>query len=37
MDFLTLKRHNLFQNKNSRKDTHSFAPRSLIFNLQEEV
>ena len=32
-----LKRHNTFQNKNNRKATHSFAPRSLIFKLQQEV
>ena len=30
MDSLTLKRHNSFQNKNDKKDTHSFAPRPLI-------
>ena len=32
-----LKRHNSFQNKSHRKATHSFAPRSLIFKLQQEV
>ena len=32
---LTLKRHNSFQNENNRKATHSFAPRPLIFNLQQ--
>ena len=32
-----LKRHNSFQNKNHRKATHSFAPSSLIFKLQQEV
>ena len=37
MDSLTLKRHNTFQNKNNRKATHSFAPRPLIFKLQQEV
>ena len=37
MDSLTLKRHNSFQNKNNRKATHSFAPRTLIFKLQQEV
>ena len=37
MDSLTLKRHNSFQNKNIRKDTHSFAPRPLVFKLQQEV
>ena len=34
---LTLKRHNSFQNENNRKVTHSFAPRPLIFKLQQEV
>ena len=33
---LTLKRHNSFQNKNNRKATHNFAPRPLIFKLQQE-
>ena len=37
MDSLTLKCHNSFQNKNNRKATHSFAPRPLIFMLQQEV
>ena len=37
MDSLILKGHKSFQNKNSRKATHSFAPRSLIFKLQQEV
>ena len=37
MDFLNLKRHNSFQNKNNRKTTHSFAPRPLTFKLQQEV
>ena len=37
MDSSTLKHHNSFQNKNNRKATHSFAPRPLIFNLQQEV
>ena len=37
MDSLTLKHHNSFQNQNNRKATHSFAPRRLIFNLQQEV
>ena len=36
-DSLTLKRHNSFQNKNKRKAIHSFAPRPLIFKLQQEV
>ena len=34
---LTLKRHNSFQNEINRKVTHSFAPRPLIFKLQQEV
>ena len=37
MDYLTLKRHNSFQNENDRKATHSFAPRPMIFKLQQEV
>ena len=37
MDFLTLKLHNSFQNENNRKATHSFAPRPLMFNFQQEV
>ena len=38
MDSLTLRRHNSIQkNKNNRKATHSFAPRPLIFKLQQEV
>ena len=37
MDYLTLKRHNFFQNENDRKATHSFAPRPMIFKLQQEV
>ena len=32
-----LKRHNSFQNENKRKATHSFAPRHLIFKLQEDI
>ena len=36
MNSLTLKRHNPFQNQNDRKATHNFAPRSLIFKLQQE-
>ena len=36
MDFLTLKRHNFFQNQNSRKATHSFVTDSdKLFNLRE--
>ena len=34
---LALKRHISFQNLNNRKATHSFAPRPLIFKLQQEV
>ena len=34
---LTLQHHNSFQNENDRKATHSFAPRRLIFKLQQEV
>ena len=34
MDSLTLKPHNFFQNENP---THSFAPRALIFKMQQEV
>ena len=37
MDSLTLKRLNSFQNQDNRKATHSFAPRRLIFKLQQEV
>ena len=37
MDFLILKLRNSFQNKNNRKATHSFVPRSLIFILQKEA
>ena len=37
MDSLNLKRHNSFSNKNNRKPTHSFAPRPMIFKLQQEV
>ena len=37
MESLTLKRHNSFQTYNDRKVTHSFAPRPLIFNLQQEI
>ena len=34
---LTLKCHNSFQNENNEKATHSFAPRPLIFKLQQKV
>ena len=37
MDSFTLKRHNSFQNQNNGKATHNFAPRRLIFKLQQEV
>ena len=37
MDSWTLKLHNSFQNYDDRKATHSFAPRPLIFKLQQEV
>ena len=37
MDYLALKRHNSFQNKNNRKATYRFAPRSSIFELKQEV
>ena len=33
---LALKCHNSSQNKNDRKATHRFAPRPLIFKLQQE-
>ena len=34
---MTLKRHNSFLNQNNKKVTHNFAPRPLIFTLQQEV
>ena len=39
MDFLTLKRHNCFQNYNDRKATHAFLLPDLpdIFKLQQEL
>ena len=37
MNSLALKCHNFFQNENNRKATHSFAPRHLIFKLQQDV
>ena len=37
MDPLTSKHHSSFQNKNNRKATHTFAPKPLIFKLQQEV
>ena len=36
MDYLTLRRHNFLKNKNNRKITRSWAPRSLIFKLQKK-
>ena len=36
MDPLTLKHDNFFENKNNKKSTHSFAPRPLIFVLQQD-
>ena len=36
MNTLTLYRHNSFQNQNNKKATHSFAPRRLVFKLQQE-
>ena len=37
MDSLTLKCNNSFQNQNNGKATYNFAPRTLIFILQQEV
>ena len=37
IDSPILKLHNFFQNKNNRKATHRFAPRPLIFKLEQEV
>ena len=37
MNSMTLKCHNSIQNQNNRKATLSFAPRTLIFKLQQEV
>ena len=36
MDFLTLNRHNSFQNKNNKKATHIFAPSAMYFKLEQE-
>ena len=36
MNSLTLKRYNYFQNQNNRKASQGFAPRSLIFKLQQK-
>ena len=37
MDSLILKRHNSLKKKKKKKTTHIFAPRPLIFELQQEV
>ena len=37
MDSLTLKRHNFFRIKNNGNATRSFAPKPLIFKLQQEI
>ena len=37
MHSLTLIRYNSFQNQNNRKVAHSFAPRSLVFKMQQQV
>ena len=37
MEPAALKRQNSFQNENKRRVTHSFAPRPLIFKLQQDV
>ena len=37
IDSLISKPHKSFQNKNNRKATYSFAPRPLIFKLQQQV
>ena len=37
MGSLTLTRHNSFHNENHRRATQSFAPRLLIFQLQQEI
>ena len=37
MDYLTLKHHSRFQNRNKKKATPMFAPRHLFFKLQHEV
>ena len=37
MGSLTLKRHDSFQNKNNRKNTHSFAPRPLVYKSQQKL
>ena len=37
IDSLTLKRHNSFQIKSNRKAIGIFAPKPLIFKLQQEV
>ena len=37
MHSLTLIRYNSFQNQNNRKVAHSFAPRRLVFKMQQQV
>ena len=37
MDSWTLKRHDSFQNQNNRKANHDFAPKPLIFRLEQKV
>ena len=37
MDSWTLKDHSSFQNENNRKATYAFAPKTLIFKLQQKV
>ena len=37
VESLTLKRHVSFQSRNNRNTTHIFAPKPLIFKLQQEV
>ena len=36
-NYLTLKNHNPFENKNNKEATHGFAPTPMIFKLQQEV
>ena len=36
-NYLNLKHHNSFQDKNNRKTTHSFASRTLIFKFQLHI
>ena len=37
MNSFTLKCHNPFKKENNRKATQNFAPRNLIFKLQQKV